>query len=105
MRRKQESTRAAGRITNRLARLRGNHFNHHSNGRARREVLVRTAFHVLGVCAGNESEHLGFQAAGLANALGDAGETFEREMAAVGMGGWTICRINLNQRYLRPRHS
>ena len=49
MRREQETARAARRITNRLPRLRGDHVHHRGDERARREVLARAAFHVLGV--------------------------------------------------------
>ena len=49
MRREQETTRAARRITNGLPRLRGDHVHDGGDERARREVLARAAFHVLGV--------------------------------------------------------
>ena len=49
MRREQETTRAAGRIADGLPRLRGDHVHHRGDERARREVLARAAFHVLGV--------------------------------------------------------
>ena len=49
VRREQEATRAARRITNGLPRLRGDHVHHRGDERARREVLARAAFHVLGV--------------------------------------------------------
>ena len=49
MRREQESARAAGRIADGLSRLRGDHVHHRGDERARREVLSRAAFHVLGV--------------------------------------------------------
>ena len=49
MRREQETTRAAGRIANRLSRLRRDDVDHRGDERARREVLARAALHVLGV--------------------------------------------------------
>ncbi len=49
MRRQQETTRAAGRITDGLARLGSHHLHHGRNERTRREILARAAFHVLGV--------------------------------------------------------
>jgi hypothetical protein len=49
MRRQQEAARAAGGIADGLARLRGHHVHHGGDERARREVLARAAFHVLGV--------------------------------------------------------
>ena len=49
MRREQETTRAARRITDGLPRLRSDHVHHRGDERARREVLARPAFHVLGV--------------------------------------------------------
>ena len=49
MRREQETTRAAGRIANGLSRLRAHHVHDRGDERARREVLARAAFHVLGV--------------------------------------------------------
>ena len=49
VRREQEAARAAGRIADRLARLGAHHLHHRGDERARREVLARAAFHVLGV--------------------------------------------------------
>ena len=49
MRREQEAARAAGRIADRLPRLGAHHVHHRGDERARREVLARAAFHVLGV--------------------------------------------------------
>ncbi len=49
VRREQEAARAAGRIADRLPRLRRDHIDHRGDERTRREVLARAAFHVLGV--------------------------------------------------------
>ncbi len=49
MRRQQKPARAARRVADRLARLRGHHFHHRSDEHARGEVLPRTALHVFGV--------------------------------------------------------
>ena len=49
MRREQETARATRRITNGLPRLRRDHVHHGGDERARREILARAAFHVLGV--------------------------------------------------------
>ena len=49
VRRQQETARAAGRIADRHLRLGPHHIDHRRDERARREVLPRAAFHVLGV--------------------------------------------------------
>ena len=49
MRREQETTRAARRITDGLFRLRTHHVHDGGDEGTRREILARAAFHVLGV--------------------------------------------------------
>ncbi len=67
--REQETTRAARRITNRLTWLRGDHVHHCCDERARREILTRAAFHVLGVLLQQTFVGVAFHVGGKAGPL------------------------------------